>query len=432
MTWTEIALLILGLILLVLLVVLLFIVLRLRNKDGNGKETAQAAVLSDRMETLQKTVQDLRLATQLQEKELLDRMQAFEKETRMSLAAQQDALKGQIDLQSKAQENLLSTSLKDYQVSLLQTMNDTLANLNAKVDSSLKSGFDSTSSAMESLKQELGTLQEAQKNLSGLEEDVRALSKVLENNQSRGRYGEMQLEMVLESVFGRTKGVLYDLQTTIPASEGLLRPDAVVYLDGKDGQDRLYIDSKFPLAGYLTREEKDPAKKEAALSAFRQAFKAKIRETAKYVPFGSKIRYSVLFVPDDGLFASVEKNFPDLVEEARKSQVVLTCPAILPSLLASLRVLQIDIIKEHNLALLNQSLSRLSEDFQRFLPRWNKLSKNIYSLKENSEEMDRTVRKLDRSFQSISQAEESPERPLAAEEKEVLPEEEEDKTGERP
>lgn len=80
-----------------------------------------------------------------------------------------------------------------------------------------------------------------------------SLKGVLTNAQQRGRYGEMQLEMILQSMFGEAyKGELYDFQYPLAKGDEGMRPDAVVFLDGEEKRQIMAIDAKFSLVGYET------------------------------------------------------------------------------------------------------------------------------------------------------------------------------------
>ena len=110
-----------------------------------------------------------------------------------------------------------------------------------------------------------------------------------------------------------------------------------------------------------------------------------------------------MFVPNDGVFAYAESEFPDLVKEAYDRHVVMTCPSILEPLLAAYRMVQINDERLKQLDAINQSLDSLGKDFGRLYTRWDKLSAQIDSLTNKKEEVGKTVQKLQKQFSRIQE-----------------------------
>ncbi len=265
---------------------------------------------------------------------------------------------------------------------------------------------------MQNLQKQLGIVQEAQKNISSLQNEIFSLNGILSNNQQRGRYGEWQLELLLENMFQGGKGVLYETQYVIQESRGeerQLKPDAVIFLDGEAHHQIVCIDSKFSLVGY--EELFDPNKSlsseesEGCKAKFHSALKQRIDETGKYIIKGKTLQNSIMFVPSDGVFAYIHNAFSDLIEYAKRKNVVLVSPTILQPLLASFRLIQIDAKKSKNIAKINEALNTLAEDFKRFLPRWEKLNKSIKTLSSDSEKFTTTVNKISSRFEKVQNIE---------------------------
>ena len=325
----------------------------------------------------------------------------------------ENSLRAQMDSDTQRLNSFQSTitqSLTTYMTSLNTKLDQNLATIHNKVDQSLKDGFVSTSDSMSNLSKQLGVMQEAQKNIQSLQGEITALTNVLGNNQQRGKYGEWQLELLLQNMFGDTKGTLYDTQFILKDDATTsLKPDAVVFLDGKTRMKLVPIDSKFSLTGYEelfdpTKELTDEVSK-SLKAQFRSAIKKRIDETGRYILPGKTIDSSVMFVPNDGVFAFLESEMPDLSEYARSKHVVITSPALLGPLLYSFRIIQIEDKKNKNLVLINQALNDLSKEFRRFMPRWQKLNDSIQRLTNTSGDFDTTVNKIDKKFTGIANME---------------------------
>ena len=327
----------------------------------------------------------------------------------------QDSMNGLVESNTKRLNDFQKT-IQDNLNSQIKTMNEkidsSLKTINDKVNQSLTEGFKGTSESMVSLQKSLGMVQEAQKNIDSLQTDINSLKGILTNNQERGRYGEFQLERLLDNLFGGLKGTLYDTQYVLKEAkdgEPALRPDAVVFLDGESKHQIICIDSKFSLTGY--EDLFDPSKRleekdvNVAKASFRLALKQRIDETSKYIIKGTTISNALMFIPNDGIFAFIHNTYPDLIEEAEKKNVVLVSPTILQPLLASFRVIQIDAKKSKNLAAINESLNRLGDEFKRFIPRWKNLSKSVETMANKTREFDTTVNKIGNRFDKVAKIE---------------------------
>lgn len=401
-TW-ELAVFLVAIVVLVLAVfgLVLFSVLQSRKeKQDNSKLHDDLIRLEEKINQSQQEIEH-KTAEALQA-QALENSERFEK-----------TLRAQMDSDTQRLNNFQSTimqNLSGYMTSLDTKLDQNLATIHNKVDQSLKDGFVSTSDSMSNLSKQLGVMQEAQKNIQSLQGEITALTNVLGNNQQRGKYGEWQLELLLQNMFGDTQGTLYDTQFILKDDATTsLKPDAVVFLDGKTQMKLVPIDSKFSLTGY--EELFDPSKEltddvsKSLKSQFRSAIKKRIDETGKYILPGKTIDSSIMFVPNDGVFAFLESEMPDLSEYARSKHVVITSPALLGPLLYSFRIIQIEDKKNKNLVLINQALNDLSKEFHRFMPRWQKLNDSIQRLTNTSGDFDTTVNKIDKKFTGIANME---------------------------
>lgn len=400
-------------------------------EDMKTKETTDIALLNNRLdhissdvqkqlseELYKNTIQELHSRDEQQQKNtvIMNSLSASVNKTLQdNIALLRSSIQETSDKETKRMSDF-QTQLNQQFLSLSDSLNSRIDNqmktIHQKVDTSLQEGFKGTSESMAKLQSELSVLQEAQKNIEGLKGEISSLSSILTNNQKRGKYGEWQLEMLLQNMFGDTKGILYDTQYTLNpevSEEKRLRPDAVVFLDGKDHHQIIAIDSKFSLSGgeelFSAGSSLSPEEEEHAKSSFKSALRQRIQETSKYVLTGTTIGEAIMFLPDDGIFAYIEKEFPDLVSFAQKNKVVLACPTILDPLLASFRLFQINHERMKNVDKISKAIDDLSKDFKNFLPRWEDLNKRIQSLTDSSNKFSITVNKINNRFSDISHSE---------------------------
>lgn len=343
-------------------------------------------------------------------------LDSFKTNLQQGLSSRLNEMEG--SLKEQAAQN--TRNLSSFQTNVLNSLNSSIGEINKRIDtqfgqinervnSSLNDGFKNARDSLSSVQKELGALEEARRKMDSLTDQISSLGDVLSNSQKRGKYGEFQLESLLGYIFGENmKGKAYDLQYVLRKKGGEdsgLRPDAVVFLGSGEQRKVLCLDSKFSLVGYeslfnpsvsLSEEEEKKAK-----ALFKSALKQRIEETGKYVGAADAMPSAVMFIPNDGVFAFAESEFPDLVKEAYDRRVVLTCPSILEPLLAAYRMVQINDERLKQLDAINRSLDALGKEFNRLYERWDKLSAQIDALSNKKEDVGTTVLKLRRQFDRI-------------------------------
>ena len=306
-----------------------------------------------------------------------EKLERFQKNITESLNTRFDALRGQID-----------TKLNE---------------MNKKVDDKLKDGFTSTNEAMAQVRERLQAIDSAQKNIESLSKDVVSLKGVLEGNQSRGRYGEYQLSMVLHNVFGDTFGCYeeqYDLRRKFAGEP--VRADAVVFMP--EPNKMICIDSKFPFVDYeKCLDAKTEEEKQSYLSDFNLAVKKHITTIKdKYIIEGKTAKEALMFIPNDGVFAFIYHNSEEVVEYARRQNVILTSPSTLPAILITLNMIRIDYERNKNVKLISIELNKLGIDFKKFNEDWFKLSNQLDTVSKTRERLDNRVDKITTRFDSIA------------------------------
>ena len=155
--------------------------------------------------------------------------------------------------------------------------------------------------------------------------------------QVRGRWGELQLERVVE-LAGMVEHCDFDTQvsTVIDGPDGAIRvrPDLVVRL----ANDRnVVVDAKVPFAAYLeAAESTDDAQRHALLAKHARALRAHVDAlSAKtyWKAFDPSPEFVVLFVPGDPFLEAALSADPALLEHAFTRNVVLATPTTLIALL---------------------------------------------------------------------------------------------------
>ena len=180
------------------------------------------------------------------------------------------------------------------------------------------------------LKQELNNMATINTNL--LNQSTK-LAGALASSQTRGKYGEAQLESLLESA-GLIQGVHYEVQRGTTTSEGIAGiPDVKIAMPG--GLD-IYIDSKFPFANYFSAIETDDVEERARLMKLHADDLLKhINDLAKrkYASIAGSANFVVVFAPFESILAEALIANKNLLQDAFDKNVTIATPSNMLALL---------------------------------------------------------------------------------------------------
>ncbi len=242
------------------------------------------------------------------------------------------------------------TLLKD---SLHSQISDRLDKNQEMMRTSIMQQFKESSKLIGEVTTRLTKLDETNKRVVNVADELKTLQNVLQNPKQRGVLGEYYLSQVLENVLPPDRFKLqYKLGKDDHGKD--LICDAVVILDkGK----LLPVDSKFSLENYNRLiEETDKTQREIHAKAFKADLKNRIDETAKYIrPAEGTMDYAFMFIPSEAIYydllinkvGATNTSARDLIEYSfREKNVIIVSPttfmAYLQTVLQGLRGLQIE------------------------------------------------------------------------------------------
>ncbi len=213
---------------------------------------------------------------------------------------------------------------------------------------SIMKQFTASSRLITEVTERLTKLDETNKRVVNVADELKVLQNVLQNPKQRGVLGEYYLSQVLENVLPPDR---FKLQYKFRNGE---IADAVIVLEkGK----LLPVDSKFSLENYnRLLEATDKLAREELAKDFKNDLKKRIDETAKYIrPSESTMDYAFMFIPSEAIYYDLLVNkvgltntsARDLIEYAfREKNVIIVSPttfmAYLQTVLQGLRGLQIE------------------------------------------------------------------------------------------
>lgn len=242
----------------------------------------------------------------------------------------------------------LTEQLTLLKESLNSTVNDRLDQNNKFMRDTMQQQFGQSSKLIADVTNRLTKLDETNKRVVDVADELKMLQNVLQNPKQRGGLGEYYLDTVLGNVLP-PKG--YELQYAFKNGEIV---DAVIHLDkGRI----LPIDSKFTLENYNRLiEEKDKNKRESFVKLFKNDLKNRIDETAKYIrPSENTLDYAFMFIPSEAIYydllvnnvGATSTSARDLIEYAFiDKKVIIVSPttllAYLQTVMQGLRSLQIE------------------------------------------------------------------------------------------
>lgn len=242
----------------------------------------------------------------------------------------------------------LNKGVQDLKESLNENINNKLQQSQSEMSASIQKQFSQSAKIITDVTKRLTELDETNKRVGNVADELKMLQNVLQNPKQRGVVGEYYLQSVLENVMPPGK---FQMQYKFKDGEIV---DAVIYLDkGKI----LPIDSKFSLENYNRLiEESDQKTKNEIVKKFKTDLKNRIDETSKYIrPAEDTMDFAFMFIPSESLYydllinkvGTTVTNSRDLIEYAfAEKKVIIVSPtsfmAYLQTVLQGLRSLNIE------------------------------------------------------------------------------------------
>lgn len=237
----------------------------------------------------------------------------------------------------------------------------------------LSSTFNAINERLDAVNKGLGEMQ-------SLNNGVTDLRKVLSNVKTRGIWGEVSLENLLDGILTREQ---YVVQKNVSGKRNGEAVDFAVVLPGKsEGKVYLPIDVKFPLEDYQrlvdSSESGNVVAMQEAVKGLENAIKTQAKSIKeKYLNPPLTTDFALMYLPIEGLYAEVIRN-PGLIEELQSRYKVVPCgpttiSAILNSLQLGFRTLAIQRSSKEVFDL----LAAFRKDFEKFVSNLDQAQRQV-------------------------------------------------------
>ncbi|MBO6603752.1 MAG: DNA recombination protein RmuC, partial [Roseicyclus sp.] len=302
------------------------------------------------------------------------------------------------EMQAKAQSQMIEAMerrLEDVQKGMSETLHGTSTR---------------TARSLGELQQKLEQIDKAQANIEKLSGDVLSLQDILSNKQTRGAFGEIQLNDIVSKALPSDS---YAFQATLSNGK---RADCLIHLPNPPGP--IVIDSKFPLEAYEALRAADTAYEvNEAQKQMRVAVKAHIKAISeRYILEGETADGALMFLPSEAVYAELHANFPELVREGFAARVWIVSPTTCMATLNTMRAILKDARMREQAGAIRKQLAMMHRDVELVVERVAKLNthfgqarKDIDDITIAAERAGKRATKLDNfDFEELAPGAEEP------------------------
>ena len=342
------------------------------------------------------------------ENKLYDKLENIQKEMTQALSNQKvDNLRNNNDIRQTMTDklNAIEKEIANELEKIRKENQTKLDEMRKVVDNTMQDTLNKRlTESFEVISKQLLEVSKGLGEMTNLTSGVNNLNKIMSNVKTRGMWGEISLENLLEQILTSEQ---YEKQLILKGREMV---DFAVVLPGKKEDEKIYlpIDAKFPLSDYqLLIDASESFDKEQVDIARKNLFK-RIKEEAKsisnkYIIEPKTTSFAIMYLPIEGLFAEVARDTTLLDELQNKYKVVVSGPTTITALLKSLqlgfRTLQI----QKNSKKVWEALAKFRTEFYKFADDLEKVKKqantvvtSIESTSKRTGTIEKVLNKLDK------------------------------------
>ena len=364
---------------------------------------------SDKASSLSRSLEVIEKNQERIERNLREEISKNREELGDSLSKFRESLLARLDSLMKMNEDKLEMvrgvvdrnlkSLQDDNSAKLEKIRETVdEKLHSTLEKRLGDSFNIVCDRLDKVHEGLGDM----KNLAA---GVGDLKRVLTNVKTRGTWGEMQLENILEQVLTPDQ-----YERNVATKKGSRdRVEFAIKLPGKN-EETVYmpIDAKFPIEDYdrllQAQEENNSVLMEEMGKAIENRIKAEAKSIKeKYIDPPHTSDFAILYLPTEGLYAEVLRR-PGLCDFIqREYRVNLTGPTTVAALLNSLRMGFRTLAVEKRASDVWALLGSVKTEFGKFGDLLKKTHEKLKQASNDIEDAERKSRTIERKLDKVQE-----------------------------
>ncbi len=300
----------------------------------------------------------------------------------------------QIELQGRISQFAENSAQRD--AAFQDKLDTRLDKVSQHVGASILNTQERNSASMKQLHERLALIDRAQKNIETLSGEVSGLQNLLSNKQSRGAFGEKQMQDLIETYLPPKA---YSFQYALSNGK---RVDALIHLPA--GQGDVAIDSKFPMEAWrrLTAADNTPDTQRAQRDFANDVLRHIKDVASKYLIFGETHDLALLFLPSEAIYAELHANFPEVIEKGFSSKVMIVSPTTFMATLHTMRAVMRDAamreqahIIQREVGMMAKDVSLLDERVAKLQSHFNQSTEDIRKIRISTEKITKRADKID-------------------------------------
>lgn len=380
--------------------ILAVVSLRSRRRREGEKDSGQlvASALSD----FRKSIESRFDAMELKSAQSQEGMRAAIERIRSDNARQMEASLQRIDRLTESVERNMQLIRKENTEQLERMRRTVDEQLKETLEARLSQSFEQVLKQLEAVYKGLGEMQ-------NLAKSVGDLSRLFTNVKSRGVWGEIQAEAILDDILTKDQYV----RNFKPRPRSPEVVEFAICLPGKTDDDNVYlpIDSKFPredYENYVRAQEKGDVEN---VRLYQNALRNRVAQEAKsvsekYIAPPRTTDFAILFLPTESLYAEI-LSMPGFAEELQqKYRVTIAGPTTLAALVNSLQMGFRTLAVEKRSHEVWKLFSQMRKQFGYFLGDLEAAGKSVTSAASRIEAVASRSAKISQKLESIELPEE--------------------------
>ncbi len=262
-----------------------------------------------------------------------------------------------------------------------------------------------TQRTLSDLSKQLGTLGEQSTRIGELAKDIGSLQDLLRAPKTRGGFGELMLERLLQDALPASA---YEIQYTYRDGS---RVDAIVHY----GSRNVPIDAKFPAESYTQiASARDDADRRTRRRSFLQQVRRHVDAVERYVsPQDGTIDFAFMYLPSEAIYYELTvhdaaPDEPDMLAYCAEHHVF---PASPNTLMAYLKVVSLGLrglAMQERTRDLQQGIAQVRREFERFVELHDQLGRHLDNATKKFDETERALARASGAIEGLAQV------PLAA------------------